>query len=53
LAKVLGVSRQTITQLVNQKGKITLDIAQRLGQFTQTSPELWLNLQSAVDLWED
>jgi antitoxin HigA-1 len=52
LATALGVSRQTITQLVHQKRGITSDMALRLGQFTQTSPELWLNLQLAVDLWE-
>lgn len=39
-------------QLVNEKRKITADIAIRLGQFTGTSPELWLNLQMAVDLWD-
>ncbi len=52
LAQVLGVSRHTISQLVNHKRGITLDMALRLGQFTQTSHELWLNLQLAVDLWD-
>jgi addiction module HigA family antidote len=52
LATALGISRHTINQLVNQKRGMTLDMALRLGQFTQTSPEMWLNLQLAVDLWD-
>jgi antitoxin HigA-1 len=52
LALHLGVSRRTINQLVNGKRGITADMALRLGQFTNTSPEMWLNLQRAVDLWE-
>lgn len=52
LAKVLGVSRRTINQLVNQKRGISADMALRLGKFTRTSPQMWLNLQNAVDLWD-
>ncbi len=52
LAKSLGVSKRIINQLVNEKRKVTADIALRLGKFTNTSPELWLNLQIAVDLWD-
>lgn len=52
LAKNLGVSRRTINQLVNNKRKITADMALRLGKFTNTSPDLWMNLQTTLDLWE-
>jgi antitoxin HigA-1 len=52
LAEKLGVSRRSINQLVNEKRRITADMALRLGKFTDTSPELWLNLQTAVDLWD-
>lgn len=51
LAEKLGVSRRSINQLVNEKRSITADMALRLGKFTNTSPQLWLNLQTAVDLW--
>jgi addiction module HigA family antidote len=51
LAQLLGISYRTINQLVNGKRNVTADIALRLGQFTQTSPELWLNLQMTYDLW--
>ncbi len=52
LATRLGVSRRTINQLVNGKRKISADMAIRLGKFTNTSPELWMNLQTHVDLWD-
>ncbi len=52
LAEKLGVSRRTINQLVNEKRGITADMALRLAKFTNTSPQLWLNLQQAVDLWD-
>ena len=52
LAEALGVSYHTINQLVNKKCSLTADIALRLSRFTQTSPEMWLNLQMAVDLWD-
>ena len=52
LAEYLGVSRRTINQLVNGKRKITADIALRLGKFTNTSPQVWTNLQTTLELWE-
>ena len=52
LADELGVSRRTVSQLVNGQRGVTADMALRLGRLTKTSPEYWLNLQTAVDLWE-
>lgn len=52
LAKRLGVSRRTINQIVNEKRGVTADMALRLGQLTNTTPQLWLNLQMMYDLWE-
>ncbi len=52
LADELGVSRRTVNQLVNGLRGVSADMALRLGKLTKTSPELWLNLQTAVDLWE-
>jgi len=51
LAERLYVSRRTINQIVNLKRSITTEMALRLGMFTRTSPEMWINLQSAFDLW--
>jgi len=52
LAIKLGVSRRTVNQIINEKSRINISLAIRLAKFTKTSPELWLNLQMAVDLWD-
>jgi addiction module HigA family antidote len=51
LAKALGVSRRTISQLVNARRMITAEMALKLGKFTDTTPQFWLNLQMSHDLW--
>src|SRR6266542_3771485 len=51
LATALGVSRKTISKLVNGKGRITPQLALRLSIAFRTSPQLWLNLQQNYDLW--
>lgn len=52
LARAVGVSRRTVNELVNGKRSVTAEMALKLGRFTKTSPEMWLNLQNAVDLWD-
>ena len=52
LASRLGVSRRTVNQLVNDRRTVTAAMALRLGRLSNTTPEFWLNLQQAVDLWE-
>ncbi|MDL2316652.1 HigA family addiction module antidote protein [Desulfovibrio sp. OttesenSCG-928-A18] len=52
LAAHLGVSRKTLSKIVNERGSITPDMAQRLGRAFNTGPELWLNLQQNRDLWD-
>ncbi len=52
LASSLGVSRKTLLKIVNERGDITLDMALRLSKAFKTTPELWLNLQQAYDLWQ-
>lgn len=52
LAKVLGVSRQTLSKIVHERGAISADMALRLSQAFSTSAELWLNLQRNYDLWQ-
>ena len=51
LAKVLGVSRKTVSKIVNERGSISSGMALRLSRAFNTSPELWLNLQRNYDLW--
>jgi addiction module HigA family antidote len=52
LAGTLGVSRKTLSKIVNERGSITPDMALRLSKAFNTTPELWLNLQRNYDLWE-
>jgi addiction module HigA family antidote len=52
LAVHLGVSRKTLSKVVNERGSITPDMAQRLGRAFNTGAELWLNLQQARDVWD-
>lgn len=51
LANALGVSRKTLSKIVNEHGSITPDMALRLSKAFKTTPELWLNLQQNYDLW--
>jgi addiction module HigA family antidote len=51
LANVLGVSRKTMSEIVNEHAGITPIMALRLANAFGTTPELWLNLQQKYDLW--
>ena len=51
LARVLRVSRKTVSKIVNERGSISADMALRLAQAFKTSAELSLNLQRNYDLW--
>jgi addiction module HigA family antidote len=50
LAKELGVSRPTITQLVARRRNVTAEMALRLARYFGTSAQVWQNLQSQYDL---
>jgi addiction module HigA family antidote len=51
LSSILGISRKTLSKIINERGSITPDMALRLSRAFDTSPELWLNLQKKFDLW--
>ena len=50
LARQIAVPPNRISQIIQGKRAITGDTALRLGHWFQTSPQFWLNLQSAYDL---
>ena len=52
LAKALGVSRKTVSEVVLEQRPISVDMAMRLGRFFGNGPNLWLNMQKAVDVWD-
>ncbi|WP_077531107.1 HigA family addiction module antitoxin [Vreelandella utahensis] len=51
LAESLGVSRQSINELLRERRAISPEMALRLARLFGNSPEFWLNAQRAVDLW--
>ena len=50
-AEALGVSRKTLSKIVNERGAVTPEMALRLSKAFHTTPQLWLNLQQRYDLW--
>ena len=50
LSRQISVPPNRISQIIQGKRAITGDTALRLGHWFQTSPQFWLNLQSAYDL---
>jgi antitoxin HigA-1 len=52
IAKLLGVSRQTLHRVMAGESAITPDMAVRLGKLCGNGPDLWLRMQAAYDGWE-
>jgi addiction module HigA family antidote len=50
IADLLGVSRQTLYEILQERQQVTPDMALRLGKLCGNGPELWLNLQRKFDL---
>lgn len=50
-AKRLDVSRLTVSELLLEKRGMSADMAMRVGRLTSTTPESWLRMQYALDLW--
>jgi len=52
LAEALGVSRQSMNELLRERRAVSPEMALRLSRLFSNSPEFWLNVQRAVDLWD-
>ncbi len=52
LAEAIGVSRQSVNELLRGRRAVSPEMALRLSRLFGNSPEFWLNVQRAVDLWE-
>ena len=50
-AKALGVSRQTVNELIRERRAISPEMALRLSRLFGNTPEFWWNAQRTVDLW--
>jgi len=51
-ANRLGVSRRSVSQILHEHRPLTPDMAIRLAYLLGTTPESWLNMQQALDVWE-
>ena len=49
-ANRLGVGRQTLSNLVNEKASVSIEMAYRLSKAFGSTPETWLGMQLAFDL---
>jgi len=52
LAEKMGVPIQRVNTLINGKRGVTAETALKLARVLQMSPEFWMNLQTACDLWD-
>ena len=52
VAKSLGISRKTLSEVINSKANITPEMSIRLSIAFNTKPEIWLNHQQQYDLWK-
>jgi len=51
IARALGISRQSLYDILAEKQPVTPAMAVRLGAYFGDGPEVWLNMQKAHDLW--
>ena len=51
LAKALGVSRQTMAAILNERAGVSPEMALRLAKAFDTTPDLWITLQRNFDLY--
>ena len=50
-ARRLGVSRKALSEFVNEKSSLSVEMALRISIATKTSAESWLNMQQKLTLW--
>ena len=52
LATRMGVSRRTVNEICQERRGVTADMAHRLARVLNTTTDLWMNMQAAVDVWD-
>jgi addiction module HigA family antidote len=51
IARLLGLSRQTLYDILNKKQSVSPPVAVRLGKLFGNGPAIWLEMQTSYDLW--
>jgi addiction module HigA family antidote len=52
IARLLGVSRESLYRILDQKQPVTLPMAMKLGKLCGNGPRLWAQMQINHDLWQ-
>lgn len=50
-ARMLGISRKTLSEFINEKSSLSPELAIRISKATNTSAESWMNMQQKLTLW--
>jgi addiction module HigA family antidote len=53
MAERLHMSRQSLHRIMAEEQPVTAATALKLARLFNTSPDVWLNMQRAVDLWDE
>lgn len=53
LARRIGVGSHVVRELCREKRAVSADLAHRLSRLFDTSVDVWLNMQLAVDIWDE
>jgi addiction module HigA family antidote len=51
-AEALGVTGETLSDLISGKASVSVEMAIRLSKAFGSTPEVWLGMQMAYDLWQ-
>ena len=51
-AQGLGVTRQALSELLNRRTGVSVEMAIRVSKAFGSTPEVWLRMQMAYDLWQ-
>ena len=51
-AAALGVTRVSLSRVVNGKAGVSAEMAVRLGKWLGTGPDVWINMQAQYELWK-
>jgi len=53
LAKAMGVTKQTVDLLLQDRDELTIDMAILLAKVFNNTPQFWLNISIDNQLWRD
>lgn len=52
LSEHIGCDYKVINRIINERARITPEMAIKFSEAFETTPDFWLNAQQAIDIWE-